>query len=264
MNTAANVEYLESGEGPVVVFLHGIGVDSRSFRFQLDAFASSGYRAVAWDMPGYGGSASLNPMTFPGLADGLLYFLDELDVDNAHVVGHSIGGMVVQELARTAQERLASMTLAQTSPAFGKQDGSFQQQFISERLQPLQDGKTMAEIAEQVIPRLIGEAPAEEGVQLARDCMSRIPADSYAAAVKCLVEFEGRDHLARIAVPTLVLAGEKDTNAPVPMMEKMAQKIPDAEFFVISGVGHLAPMENPEAFNQLILAFLVKHATQRG
>ncbi|HIN58625.1 MAG TPA: hypothetical protein EYM88_00790, partial [Gammaproteobacteria bacterium] len=74
----ANVHYLEKGEGPTVVFLHGIGADSDSFAFQLEAFAQAGYHAVSWDMPGYGRSASLTPMTFPGLAKRLHQLLDEL------------------------------------------------------------------------------------------------------------------------------------------------------------------------------------------
>ena len=98
----ANVHYLEKGEGPTVVFLHGIGADCDSFAFQLEAFAQAGYHAVSWDMPGYGRSASLTPMTFPGLAERLHQLLDELAEPAVHLVGHSIGGMILQQLARTA------------------------------------------------------------------------------------------------------------------------------------------------------------------
>ena len=76
----ANVHYLEKGEGPTVVFLHGIGADCDSFAFQLEAFAQAGYHAVSWDMPGYGRSLPLTPMTFPGLAQSLQQLLEELNV----------------------------------------------------------------------------------------------------------------------------------------------------------------------------------------
>ena len=255
----ADVHYLERGNGPTVVFLHGIGADSESFAFQLEAFAKAGYHAVSWDMPGYGRSAPLTPMTFPGLAGRLRQFLDELNVPAVHVVGHSIGGMIVQQLARTAQDKLLTMVLAQTSPAFGNQDGEFQRKFVAERLQPLQQGQSMADIATEVLPSLVGVDPDKKGVELAHKCMSRVPSDAYVAAVQCLVEFEGRDHLPFIAVPTLVLAGENDSNAPVSMMKKMAQKIPGAEFTVIPSAGHLAPMGNPDAFNHAVLDFLSRH-----
>ena len=256
----ADVDYLERGDGPTVVFLHGIGADSESFAFQLEAFAAAGYHAVSWDMPGYGRSAPMTPMTFTGLAGRLRQFLDELNVPAVHVVGHSIGGMIVQQLARTAQEKLLTMVLAQTSPAFGSKDGEFQRKFIAERLQPLQRGQSMADIATEVLPSLVGVDPDKKGVELAQKCMSRVPSDAYVAAVQCLVEFEGRDHLPLIAVPTLVLAGEKDNNAPASMMEKMAQKIPGAEFATIPNAGHLAPMGNPDAFNHVVLDFLARHA----
>ena len=120
----------------------------------------------------------------------------------------------------------------------------------------------MADIATEVLPSLVGVDPDKKGVELAQKCMSRVPSDSYVAAVKCLVEFEGRDHLPLIAVPTLVLAGEKDNNAPASMMEKMAQKIPGAEFATIPNAGHLAPMGNPDAFNHVVLEFLARHASK--
>jgi 3-oxoadipate enol-lactonase len=260
----ANVYYLEKGDGPTVVFLHGIGVDSESFAFQLEGFAKAGYHAVSWDMPGYGRSAPLTPMTFPGLAGRLRQFLDQLNVPAVHVVGHSIGGMIVQQLARTAQEKLLTMVLAQTSPAFGSKDGEFQRQFVADRLQPLQQGQSMADIATKVLPSLVGVDPDKKGVELAHKCMSRVPSDAYVAAVQCLVKFEGRDHLPFIAVPTLVLAGEKDDNAPASMMEKMAKKIPGAEFATIPNAGHLAPMGNPDAFNHAVLDFLARHAHERN
>ena len=256
----ADVDYLERGDGPTVVFLHGIGADSESFAFQLEAFATAGYHAVSWDMPGYGRSLPLTPMTFPGLAKRLQQLLEELNVPAVHVVGHSIGGMIVQQLARTAQDKLLTMVLAQTSPAFGSKDGEFQRKFVTERLQPLQQGQSMADIATEVLPSLVGIDPDRGGVELAQKCMSRVPNDSYVAAVKCLVEFEGRDHLPFIAVPTLVLAGENDSNAPVSMMKKMAQKIPGAEFTVIPDAGHLAPMGHPDKFNHAVLDFLARHA----
>ena len=77
--------------------------------------------------------------------------------------------------------------------------------------------------------------------------------------MRCLVTFEGRDALSRIKVPVLALAGEKDTNAPAPMMERMASKIECAEYVCLPNVGHLANIEAPDAFNQAVLQFLERH-----
>ena len=256
----AKIHFKSKGEGPAIVFLHGIGGGADSFDLQLDAVADAGYRAVAWDMPGYGGSDALNEVTFPALADALVQLLDDLGVVRGHVVGHSIGGMVVQQFARDHQDRLVSLVLAETSPAFGNPDGDFQRKFVAARLAPLDDGKSMADVAESVIPELVGDNPNAEGLALAQACMGRVPAEIYGATMRCLVTFEGRDALSDIHVPTLVLAGEKDTNAPAAMMERMAGKIAGSEFVCLPGAGHLANMEQPDAFNRAVLDFISRHA----
>ena len=240
------------------MFLHGIGTDAEGFLLQLEVFAKAGYRAVAWDMPGYGKTAPLDQMTFVGLAQRLHQFLDDLNVPTVQLVGHSIGGMIAQQFARTGQDRLMTMTLAQTSPAFGNSKGDFQKKFLADRLRPIREGKSMIDIVDEVLPSLIGKDPDRAGLSLARKSMRNVSSDSYVASVKCLVTFEARDYLPSITVPTLVLAGEYDVNAPKAMMEKMSHKIPEAEFAVVSEVGHLAPMEKPDSFNQVVLDFLAR------
>jgi len=94
------------------------------------------------------------------------------------------------------------------------------------------------------------------GRQLAHDCMASVPAETYRAAVECIVTFEQRANLSKIAVPTLVLAGETDTNAPAPMMEKMAAKIPQSTYVCLPELGHLANLEDPQAFDAALSAFL--------
>ena len=106
-------------QGTPLVFLHGIGGDAESWRAQLDGF-SSDYRAIAWDMPGYGDSAPFDEMTFPALVDAVSTLLDRLSVKSAHLVGHSLGGMIAQAFALNHPERLRSLTLLATSAAFGK------------------------------------------------------------------------------------------------------------------------------------------------
>ena len=71
--------------------------------------------------------------------------------------------------------------------------------------------------------------------------------------------FDRRAALGAIAVPTLVIAGERDTAAPLTVMERMAARIPDAELIVLPGAGHLANLEQPAAFNGALLAFLHRH-----
>ena len=97
------------------------------------------------------------------------------------------------------------------------------------------------------------------GLALAERIMSRVPPDTYRKAVALLTTFDRREQLARISVPTLLLAGGDDKVAPASVMERMAARIPGAEFIVLDGCGHLGPMDQPGEFNEALLSFLKRH-----
>jgi 3-oxoadipate enol-lactonase len=241
-----------------IVFLHGVGTDADSWAPQLAEFGQH-YRAIAWNLPGYGSSPALAAPSFAALAEALCDLLDELGIRRADLVGHSFGGMVAQEFASRYPARLRTLTLSGTSPAFGRPDGDWQQEFVRQRLAPIEQGRTMAELAPKMIASLIGPAADEKAIALARRSMSQVPGAAFAAGIKMIVTFDRRDALAKIPVPTLVIAGERDANAPAAMMEKMAAKIPDAEYVCLQDVGHLANLENPAAFNETLRLFLARH-----
>ena len=111
---------------PPLVFLHGIGGAARAWRGQLDYFADS-YRAIAWDMPGYGGSAPLADRQHRQPCRRAGGFPARKPARSEPViVGHSIGGMIVQQLLAKNPHIASAVVLAQTSPAFGKPDGDWQ------------------------------------------------------------------------------------------------------------------------------------------
>ena len=114
---------------PCLVFLHGIGGAARAWRGQLEAFGGR-FRAVAWDMPGYGGSAALASVSIATLADALADFLQQIAAVKPVLVGHSIGGMIVQQWLVKNPRGASAVVLAQTSPAFGKADGDWQKSFV--------------------------------------------------------------------------------------------------------------------------------------
>ena len=96
-------------------------------------------------------------------------------------------------------------------------------------------------------------------MQLARDCMAAVPEATYRATMLALLGFDQRSALKEIAVPTLVLSGSRDKNAPAPMMAKMAGYIPSATYVELEGAGHLVNLERPAAFNAALDCFLKAH-----
>ncbi len=238
-----------------LIFLHGIGGAARAWRQQLANFGDR-FRAIAWDMPGYGGSAPLASVSIAALADALQRFIEQLGAARPVLVGHSIGGMIVQKWLAQSPKSARAVVLAQTSPAFGKADGDWQTSFIAARLGPLDRGETMRSLAPSLVKELVGDDPDPQGMELARECMASVPEASYRAMMLALIGFDQRSTLKDISVPTLLLSGSKDNNAPAPMMAKTATYIPSSEYIELAGVGHLANLERPDAFDAALGPFL--------
>ncbi|MBX3608944.1 MAG: alpha/beta hydrolase [Hydrogenophaga sp.] len=253
------------GSGPTVLMLHGIGGGHLAFAPQVETLAGAGYRAVAWDMPGYGHSAPIEPYTFKGLAQCCIDLIDALQCDSVTLVGHSMGGMVAQEVIARRPDRVNRLVLAGTSAAFGRttdgrQADAWAQRFIAERTAPLDAGKTMADVARQVVPRMVGPGALPEGLRLAEHCMGGVPAATYRRALDCLVTFDRQAQLRDIRVPTLLIGGEFDRVAAPSVMKQMTETIPNARYTELKGIGHLMNLEAPELFDGLLLDFLVEPA----
>lgn len=246
----------DHGSGPAVIFLHGVGSGRRGWRNQQDAVVSAGWRFVAVDAPGFGESRLPGEPGFEPHVAGVLAVLDSLDIDQAVICGHSLGGMTAQEVYATAPNRVRALVLSATSPAFGKTDGDFQRQFLRERLEPFDQGMTMPEFAAQFASNLTGPAPTAGVTDEIIDVMAEVPVESYRTSMHTITTFDRRQNLSNIAVPTLLIAGEFDTNSPAPMMTKMAGKIPNAETVVMAATGHMGPIEDAESFNEILTTFL--------
>ena len=244
------------GAGHTVLMLHGIGGGHLAFAPQVETLASSGYRAVAWDMPGYGHSAPVEPYNFKGLASRCISLIESLQCGHVTLVGHSMGGMVAQEVVARRPELVDKLVLCGTSPSFGKPDGDWQREFIAQRTAPLDAGKTMAEMAEILVPQMTGPGALPEGLRLATHCMAQVSPATYRRALEALVTFDRRANLPHIHVPTLVLAGEHDKNAPPAVMKKMAQAIAGSTYLEMKGIGHLMNLEAPDEFDGMLLNFL--------
>jgi 3-oxoadipate enol-lactonase len=242
--------------GLAVVFLHGIGGAAGIWANQLAGFTAAGFHPLPLDLPGYGARPPVEAMDFDGLAADLERAITSHGLDRPVLVGHSMGGMIAQTALRRRPDRYRAAVLAGTSPAFGNPAGTFQQQFIADRLAPLDAGRTMAELAEAMVDGMVGPQPDPAGRQLAIATFAATPEATYRAAVRCLTGFDERANLGAIRVPVLCLAGSHDRNAPPAMMERMAARIPGARYVCLDGVGHLPNVEAPGAFDRAVLAFL--------
>src|SRR5204862_2845931 len=112
------------------VFLHGIGGGAKSFAQQIASFARAGYQPVALDLMGYGGREPVEALSFEALAEDVEFAIGESGLERPVLVGHSMGGMVVQTLLRRRPGAYRAGVLSCTSPAFGNPAGDFQKKFV--------------------------------------------------------------------------------------------------------------------------------------
>lgn len=251
------IAYIERGDGPGVLLLHGIGGRAEGFRGLAEALAAAGFRAVAWDMPGYGGSPlPEHGLTIPELAGAALDLAGRKGMTPVHLVGHSLGGMIALEAAALRPGAVASLALLGSAAAFGSKDGAFQERFLAERLGPLDAGRTMAELADGLADAMMGPNADPAGRAEARAAMAATSPAAYRAAVLSMLGFDRRAQLAELAMPVLCLAGALDGNAPPAGVERMAAKVPGGRFVQLPGVGHLMHLEAPAATAAALLAFL--------
>lgn len=235
-----------------LIFLHGLGGGHEAWDAQVEWFRQRGYECDAWDQPGYGGTPAPDPYTLEAVSQALR---ERIGAGKAVLVGHSMGGLVAQEAYARFPESIEGLVLAFTSAAFvtGSQ---FAQQFVQARLGPLEAGKTMAQLAEDVMPLQQGSVADPAGLAKAKRIMAGIPPATYRKAVHLLTTFDRRAELPRIAVPTLLVAGSEDRTAPPGIMKRMADRIPGAQYRALEGCGHLGPLDQPRAFNEVLEAFL--------
>lgn len=234
-----------------LVCLHGIGTHGGTFARQIRGLEPR--RVIGLDLPGYGGTKLDGPMTFPMLAGHVAGVVDA--EGGAHLLGHSMGGMVALELAATRPEGLASLILCNTTPAFGGRDDSFKREFVGSRLGPLDAGRSMADIAPEQARAVCGPDASARDVEFIAGLMAETPEATYRAALECLVTFDRREALERLDLPVLMIGGEEDAASPARSMERMAAKIRGAELHILPG-GHMTPVEQSDRVNALLRDFL--------
>ncbi len=254
------IAYDMAGSGPLVVFLHGIGGNRTNWYGQLEHF-SNRFCAVTWDARGYGASNdSPQTLKFSDFADDLLRLLDHCKAERAHLVGLSMGGMIVQDFYGRHPERVATLALVDTSSGFGGVPEAARRDFLARRLDPLEKGLTPVDIAPGVVEVLVAKGASAAIREQLRGSLSALRVEPYKQALHAIVTTDFRPVLPKITVPTLVIVGDEDIVTPPSASEFLVKNIPGASLVKILGAGHLTNIEKPEAFNAALGPFLDRHA----
>ncbi|HZZ91508.1 MAG TPA: 3-oxoadipate enol-lactonase [Usitatibacter sp.] len=242
------------GAGIPVVLVHAIGCDHRMWE-SLEGALTQRHRVVSVDVRGHGRSpVPPRPYTLDGLADDIVAVLDGVGVERAHYVGLSMGGMIGQALALRHPARLARLVIANSTSSYGPEGPRNWQA----RAKMVEEGGLEA-IREMVAARYFSDAFRASQPDVVDTVMSRFvrtPREGYLGCCDAIGQLDFTASLARIAAPTLVIAGELDAGTPPAMSEAIARAIPGAELTVIPGAAHLAAVEAPQAFDAAVMRFL--------
>lgn len=258
------IAYEVQGDGPAVVFLHGIGGHRGNWADQLGCF-SRHYRAVAWDARGYGDSDGYDgPCRFEDFSDDLAGLLDHLDVERAHLVGLSMGGRILMDFAVRHAGRVRSLVVAGSFPSFGSALTSEQQQeYMRLRREPLQRGLSFAQLAPQLVASLVGPRANALVLERMAESIARLRPDAYLKTLEATLHFDRTATLGEIEAPTLLMYGQFDSLVTPEAGRQVQQAMRHAEYRVVEGVGHLINLEAPDVFNALVLDFLARHGDER-
>lgn len=238
------IYYEADGRGPAVLLTHGYTATSRMWRPQLRALRDR-WRLITWDLRGHGRSdAPDDPALYSEalVLDDMAAILDACGVDRAVVGGLSLGGYLSLAFHLRHPRRVRALLLFDTGPGYRSDDGRRRWNELAERYAKAFEERGLAALGGGAEVRA-AEHPSARGLAL--------------AARGILEQSDARviDSLPQIAVPALVLWGERD-EAYVKPGEYMAAKIPGARRVVLAGAGHAANLDQPDAFNETVARFL--------
>ncbi len=247
--------YEDQGKGLPLVFLHAFPMNRRMWEPQVKALAAR-YRVVTVDLRGHGESdAPLWRYSLDQYADDVRALMDLLGIRQAVLIGLSMGGYLIFAFHRRYPERLKALVFADTRAEADKPEQ------IAWRFQLAQraHANSAAVVADEMLPKLIAPSSQTrpELVDRARSMILSTRVTGIAGDLMAIAERpDSTGQLRTIHCPTLVLVGELDGLTTPEDNRRIAEGIPGARFELIPNAGHLSNLEQPEAFNNVLLGFL--------
>ncbi|MCB9763818.1 MAG: alpha/beta hydrolase [Alphaproteobacteria bacterium] len=247
--------YWTQGEGEAVVLLHGATMDHGLWQHQIEPFAQ-GFQVIALDLPAHGLSRPYADFSLEHAAEEVVRVLDRLGVDAAHLVGQSMGGYVAQVLAQDHPARLRSLVAVDSSPF----DSAYYSRFDRWML-----GITPGILRSMPYDALVrtvarGVAVTPEGVAYATGALQQLSKDEIvvimAAVYEGLIAYSARRFT--WPCPVRIVYGDQDGTGKVIDYSRRWAEAEGHPLAVIPDAGHNSNMDNPEAFNRVVLGFLAE------
>ncbi len=258
------IHVVDVGAGPPIVFLHGVTLSVRTWCYQLESLPDEGFRVLAFDHRGHGASvAGASGHSLVNLGEDVRTVLEGLDLRDAVLAGHSMGGIAVQQFVtsfpQVARERVAGIVLLSTLARAPLAAHKSRYEGALERLVAGLPDSTRLWNSKNfglVLARFgFGRQPRPSHVELVRRMMADCADETRRLAPYALVGLDLTEAITRIDLPTLVIGGTADLLTPPAEARRIARRIPNARLELLDGGGHMLMLERTADVNRLVADF---------
>ena len=259
--SAVDCAYSVDGEGPALFMVHGIG-SRRATWTALAAELKRDFQCISYDLRGHGESpVPATPYALDDLVADLEALRAKLGVERAHVIGHSLGGMIGPAYARAFPERVLSLGLLSTAAGRTADDSAKVKAVISAMVE-----NGIAPTLDTLVSRWYTDdfiAARPEVIEARKRQVIDTPPEVFLSVFRIYAETEMAPWLHEITAPALVLTGELDGGCNPRLNRFIAQILPDAELVILDGLKHSILIEGPERVAPHVRNFLLRHSPAR-
>ena len=249
-------------EGPLCLFLHGIGGNRSNWQSQV-GLAGTLTRAAALDLRGYGDSAlGAEQSTVEDYCDDILRVAETLGATKLVLCGLSYGAWIATAFAEKYPQQMTGLILSGGCTGMSEAGPQERAAFRASREAPLDAGQSPADFAPAVVDIIAGPHASATARSVLLESMSAITTETYRDALRCFTNPPARFDFSKLDMPVLMMTGEHDVLAPPAEIKSVATRIheavkqPDVRFEIIKGAGHLCNLEAPDLYNKLMMEFL--------
>jgi 3-oxoadipate enol-lactonase len=251
---STSLSYESQGEGPPIVFVHGLGGTANVWHAQRVTL-SKYFRVVTFDLSGSGRSdKSKRSYSIDGWCDEIAGLMDHLHLEQAVIVGHSMGTVIVQKFAARYAAKTRAIVLAGALfelAAAGKEA-------FTKRAETV-EREGMAGVADTVLGGALSPGTREHNLALTgmvREMLLANDPACYAGHCRALIAGSAKADQAKITCPTLLVVGDQDPVTPLSLQRQIATAIAKSQIRIVPKTAHLTMLEAPELFNAVLLEFL--------
>jgi pimeloyl-ACP methyl ester carboxylesterase len=265
------INAISRGKGPVIVLSHGVTLSVRTWAKQMEFLPEAGFRSIAFDHRGHGGSvAGSTGHTIENLAWDVRTVLESMDLHDAVLVGHSMGGIAVLAFMVTfpeiAAERVSGIVMLSSmarTPLSGHEGLARFVGALSARGPDVTGLLNRRDLGYLMSRVGFGSEALPSHIELTREMVLECPPETRKAAGRALLNLDLVEQIASIRMPTLVIGGTADVLTPPAESRRMAATIPGASLEIVPRGGHMLMFERTELVNELISSFArrVQHSS---